>query len=133
MKRLDINEEYDGLDIRVSLDSNKVNMFFGNSGTGKTFLFSVIEKYCSIKSITCVNICKWYMTMQNMDIILKACKEAEVIIADRADLYDIQTLLSFVDITNKIVLVSLKTANQLRRVDLRMLQIKRDGKCLEVI
>ena len=85
-------------------------MYMGNSGTGKSFMFSVLNDYCRVKNIPVM-----YVTYKNIDVITmkdfsEHCKKSKFVIFDNGDLYLTQELLESVKSADNIVLFSTKKA-----------------------
>ncbi len=83
---LEINETYSQIIEVKARFTDKINILSGRSGTGKTFLFSVIAGYCANNGIKCINIDYKFKDVFDAFLIEKL-KQFDVICLDNADLY----------------------------------------------
>lgn len=84
---------------------HRVCHFMGGSGTGKTFLFSLIAVYCMQKKFRCITI-NHNQAQQPAAILLLLCANADVVLLDDADLYDYKAVIKELRHSPCIVLVS---------------------------
>lgn len=86
---------------------DRINLFTGYSGTGKTFTFGAIQEYLASNNISTA-----YFDYRQMDCtvdqLISLCNNKEVIILDNADLYLTQALLDYIIDSNKTLLCSIK-------------------------
>ena len=94
------------------LFEDRVNLFSGVSGEGKTFLFTVLKAYLAETGVSCI-----YLDNTATDFsewaIKEACTDKSVIIFDNADLYLTQSLLDFAIETADTVIISMKNPYKL--------------------
>lgn len=99
-------KEYSGIVFDVDIQ-DRISLFTGYSGTGKTFAFGAIQEYLVSNSISTI-----YFDYRQMDYtvdqLISLCDNKEVIIFDNADLYLTQKLLDYTIDSNKTLLCSIK-------------------------
>lgn len=99
-------KEYSGIVFDVDIQ-DRISLFTGYSGTGKTFAFGAIQEYLISNNISII-----YFDYRQMDYtvnqLISLCDNKEVIILDNADLYLTQILLDYIIDSNKILLCSIK-------------------------
>ena len=104
--KIDFN--YDSINVQADLIDN-ICVFCDKSGTGKTFLFSILEcyfeyediKYCSFNYLN-------YRALENYDF-----SGAEVVILDNADLYMSEELFNRLEKSNKLEVMSIRSIGML--------------------
>ena len=84
---------------------HKVCHFMGDSGIGKTFLFSLITVYCMQNKLRCTNV-NYNQARQPASVILPLCANADIVLLDNADLYDYKAVIKELKHLPCIVLVS---------------------------
>jgi ABC-type ATPase involved in cell division len=83
-----------------------------NSGTGKTFLFSVLRNYCYSNDISC-KVLDYNVIGDSEEEIINSCKEhRDILIFDNADLYLSKNILENVNAT--LIIASVKNAVKIR-------------------
>lgn len=108
---LSINSEFSGITFKVEF-KDKINLFNGNSGEGKTFMFKTLKTYLKFKGVSCL-----YVGNEMLDLSLEemklVCRGKSVIIFDKADLYLTQELLdTAIEIADTII-ISMKIPYEL--------------------
>lgn len=98
---IQFTKEYSGIVFDVDIQ-DRISLFTGYSGTGKTFAFGAIQEYFVSNNIRTI-----YFDDRQMD-------NKEVILLDNADLYLTQNLLDYLIDSNKILLCSTKKPYQYR-------------------
>lgn len=91
---------------------DKVCIFDSDSGTGKTYLFSVIHAYCLSHGISVANI-NYHMPSFDEGLIIESCKNAKVVIFDNADLYLSNDIISKVYDSSDLILIAIKDAERI--------------------
>jgi hypothetical protein len=106
--KLEINEKISGTYLDLLLE-NQVNLFDGDSGTGKTYLFDLLSYYCLRKNIiyTLVN---YTLASKPASSIIELCNNSDIVVFDNADLYLTADMLDTVKASAKIIIVCLKDA-----------------------
>ena len=103
---LHLDENFNGIHFDI-LFEDRINLFDGDSGEGKTFMFKMINTYLKVKGVSCI-----YLDNTATDFsewtIKTACTDKSVIIFDNADLYLTQNLLDFATETADTVIISMK-------------------------
>lgn len=123
-----IDSEYSGVSVNAVID-NKLCYFFDESGTGKTFFFSIVKCFCDINGIKC-SVLDFNDAQKDEDVILKDCEKMEVVILDNADLYLSNEILE--KIAAPVVLISVKTFAEWVRKDAGLYLIEYEGKTMNV-
>lgn len=80
-----INETVNNVNVVVNLNK-RVNILYDLSGTGKTFLMSLISSYCTMHGLRYGRIAAeqgWY----DIDVIIALSKTCDYLMLDNADLY----------------------------------------------
>lgn len=91
---LQIDEELYGLNVKF-YQTKKINYFFQNSGTGKSFFYEILQSYALLRSKPCI-ILKDSILESNIDLLISLCQDKEIIIVDSLDL--IQDKHKFLDL-----------------------------------
>lgn len=103
---IQFTKEYSGIVFDIDIQ-DRINLFTGYSGTGKTFVFGAIQEYLVSNNISTI-----YFDYRQMDYtvdqLISLCDDKEVIILDNADLYLTQNLLDYIIDSHKILLCSIK-------------------------
>lgn len=105
-------ETFGGVNFDVCIE-DKVNLFSGLSGEGKTFLFKILKVYLKINGVSCICFNNT-ATDFSESTIKKICTGKKVIIFDNADLYLTQELLDYAIEIADTVIVSMKLYCRLR-------------------
>ncbi|MBQ8411235.1 MAG: hypothetical protein IJX15_05870 [Ruminiclostridium sp.] len=101
MRCLDFKKEINGFKVDINIPTNTV--FFSPSGTGISFLFSLIAHYCLENGISFCKIDEG-STDEVKNILIKN-RKAVVIMLDNADLYLNTELMELLDMENSLVLI----------------------------
>lgn len=105
------NKDYDGIVFDIDIQ-DKVNLFMGNSGTGKTFAFNTIYKYLVSNNVDVI-----YFSHKQSDYtvehIMSLCNDNKIIIMDDADLYMTKKLFNYLKSNCGQVLISIKDIEKL--------------------
>jgi len=111
---ISIHEELSG--IRVDIDiQDRFCIFFSASGTGKTFLFELLEKYCISNDIS-VALVDYRDCKNEVESICSKCRGKRLVILDNADLYITADLLREICENAEVVLTSIKSVPKLHSV-----------------
>lgn len=79
---MNVQFKYNGINVTVDIKEH-ISFMVGNSGTGKTFLFELICKFCDIRDIAyCMFNHSNYRALSNFDV-----NSVDLIILDNADMY----------------------------------------------
>lgn len=113
MNTLNVNINYNGIKIEAEF-LNKINIFNGYSGTGKTLLMKATELYCMNNKISC-RYCDYRCQDLEEDQIINYCKNAEVILLDNADLYLTNDLLE--KLKDKFIVICMKDTSVIDMLD----------------
>lgn len=103
---LQLNEIFSGVHFDVSFE-DRVNLFSGVSGEGKTFLFTVLKEYLTETGVSYRHFDSTIADYTEEQLI-SLCVGRKVIIFDNADLYLTQSLLDFATETADKVIISMK-------------------------
>lgn len=105
-------KEYSGIIFDINIQ-DKINLFTGYSGTGKTFAFGAIQEYLKSNNVNTI-----YFDYRQIDYtteqLISLCKNREVVILDNADLYTTQELLDYLINSDKIIMCSIKNRYKYR-------------------
>ena len=105
---IQFTKEYSGIVFDIDIQ-DRISLFTGYSGTGKTFAFGAIQEYFVSNNIRTI-----YFDDRQMDYtadqLISLCDNKEVILLDNADLYLTQNLLDYLIDSNKIPAVQHKEA-----------------------
>ncbi len=124
------NKTFNGIDFDVSFE-DKVNLFSGMSGEGKTFLFTVLESYFINNDISY----QYYNSSSlrfGINELISGCTGRSVIIFDNADLYLTQELLDYAVSQADTVIMSMKLYCKLRFDSFDFYAVKYSGNSLIV-
>lgn len=128
--KIDFN--YGSIEVKVDL-KDKICVFFDMSGTGKTFLFTMLKSYFLDAGISFISIdYTSYKILDGYDF----SDDTKVIILDNADLYMNEKLFSSLDASEKLIVMSIKDIGNLSQKNMgfyrvlykdTMLKVKRLG------
>jgi hypothetical protein len=107
MTKLRINETVGDTFVDIIFEQG-FNLFWEQSGRGKTYLFDLLMTYCLCKNISCAHV--GYTLANKPDAVLAACKGCTVALLDNADLYLTKDLANKLKETCDIIIVSIKRA-----------------------
>lgn len=107
--KIDFN--YGSIEVKVDL-KDKICVFFDMSGTGKTFLFTMLKSYFLDAGISFISVdYTSYKILDSYDF----SDDTEVIILDNADLYMNEKLFSNLDASEKLIVMSIKDIGNLNQ------------------
>lgn len=107
--KIDFN--YGSIEVKVDL-KDKICVFFDMSGTGKTFLFTMLKSYFLDAGISFISVDYTnYKILDSYDF----SDDTEVIILDNADLYMNEKLFSNLDASGKLIVMSIKDIGNLNQ------------------
>ena len=107
--KIDFN--YGSIEVKVDL-KDKICVFFDMSGTGKTFLFTMLKSYFLDTGISFISVDYTnYKILDSYDF----SDDINVIILDNADLYMNEKLFSNLDASEKLVVMSIKDIGNLNQ------------------
>jgi ABC-type polar amino acid transport system ATPase subunit len=99
-----------GVSVNVKL-KDKLCCFIDDSGTGKSFLFTIIYEYCKENGIP-IALLNYTATDFGDEAIINSCKNKSVVIFDNADLYLSNNIIS--SVTADVVIMSIKSVEKYR-------------------
>lgn len=102
-----------GVSINVKL-KDKLCCFIDDSGTGKSFLFTLIYEYCKENNIP-IALLNYTATDFGDEAIISSCKNKSVVIFDNADLYLSNNIIS--SVTADVIIMSIKNVEKYRLSD----------------
>lgn len=80
--------------------------YFGNdSGSGKTFLFNILESYCDANNIS-VAVIDYRRRNDSVESILASCSDKELVLLDNVELYPVSKVIEKLLPSNTVILVS---------------------------
>lgn len=127
---LQLNEVFSGVHFDVSFE-DKVNLFSGASGEGKTFLFTVLDEYLAERGVSYCHFDSRVVDYTEEQLI-DLCTNKSVIIFDNADLYLTQNLLDFAIEMADTVIISMKLYCRLRFNSYNFYAVRYNGNSLVV-
>ena len=101
-----IQTSYNGLLIDIKL-FKRITVLLDNSGTGKTFLFSILIGYFISNSIT-YGFLDFNTNPDNALDVIKAYNNVEFILLDNADLYMTKELWEYINNAKSYFIISIK-------------------------
>lgn len=110
---------------------NGINLFYDISGSGKTFLFTIVKTYCEENSIR-YEAFDYLNTNKSTNSILNSCKGADIVILDNADLYITKPLLAELQKLCPCILISVKDITKIPMRGVSMCSVTYTGNKLEV-
>ena len=100
---MNVQFKYNGINVTIDIKEH-VSFMVGNSGTGKTFLFELICKFCDIRDIAyCMFNHSNYRALSNFDV-----NSVDLIILDNADLYLDESIFNRLKVGSASVLICCK-------------------------
>lgn len=121
-------------DINLHIDiTDKIALFWDNSGTGKTFMFHMLESYFVANGITYR---KFDYNVENQDIewIKRGLQKADIILLDNADLYMTRELFEYLKSSGKQVIISIKHTEKLGSFEnCGFYSVRYDGKIMRTV
>lgn len=135
MMKMKIDWVYKGVsNINLNIDINdKVAILLDESGTGKTFMFQMLESYCVINKIAYE---KFDYGSENKDLewFIQSMKKASIVILDNSDLYMTSELFDYLKSSNKQVIISIKHTEKLNSYEnCGFYTVLYDGKTLKTV
>lgn len=127
---LQLDEVFNGIHFDVCLE-DRVNLFSGVSGEGKTFLFKTLKAHLKINGVSCIYFNNTATDFSEM-AIKEACNNKEVIIFDNADLYLTQDILDYVTNISDTVIISMQLYCRLKFKSYRFYAVEYSGNNLVV-
>lgn len=127
---LQLNEVFSGVRFDISFE-DRVNLFSGVSGEGKTFLFTVLEEYLTETGVSYCHFDSRFADYTEEQLI-NLCTDRKIIIFDNADLYLTQNLLDFATETADTVIISMKLYCRLRFESYNFYAVNYSGRSLVV-
>lgn len=128
--KIDFN--YGSIEVKADL-KDKICVFFDMSGTGKTFLFTMLKSYFLDTGISFISVDYTnYKILDSYDF----SDDNKVIILDNADLYMNEKLFSNLESSEKLIVMSIKDIGNLSQKNMgfyrvlykdTMLKVKRLG------
>lgn len=114
MMKMNIDWTFKGVsNINLSIDiSDKVAILFDDSGTGKTFMFQMLESYFVINKIPYEKF-NYGSENKNLEWFKQSMKKAKVVLLDNADLYMTKELFNYLKSSDKQVIISIKHIEKL--------------------
>lgn len=93
--------------ISATLDT-RICVFTGDSGTGKTFLFSLLSGYCDVSGLSMAIVDSNNLPRNDSDIerLISYCSGVDIVALDNANLYDVNTFVQRLQNSVGIILVS---------------------------
>ena len=93
--------------ISATLDT-RVCVFMGDSGIGKTFLFSMLSGYCAISGLSMSIVDSNNLPRNDSDVerLISYCSGVDIVALDNANLYDVNTFVRRLRDSVGIILVS---------------------------
>ena len=107
--KIDFN--YGSIEVKADL-KDKICVFFDMSGTGKTFLFTMLKSYFLDAGISFISVdYASYKILDGYDF----SDDTKVVILDNADLYMTSDMFSKLEKSNKLVIMSIKSIKGLNQ------------------
>ena len=107
--KIDFN--YGSIEVKADL-KDKICVFFDMSGTGKTFLFTMLKSYFLDAGISFISVD--YTSYKILDGY-NFSDDTKVVILDNADLYMTSDMFSKLEKSNKLVIMSIKSIKGLNQ------------------
>lgn len=126
-----IQMKYSELNVDIQLN-NKITLLRDYSGTGKTFLFTILLSYFQENNIPFVMFD--YKTMDiDLDVVMNQFKNKEFVLMDCADLYMSNQLWNIIRSTDSYFIISMKglADYKLKGVDICTVSYDNDNLRLE--
>lgn len=80
--------------------------YFGNdSGSGKTFLFNILESYCDVNGIS-VAVIDYRRRNDSAESIIASCRDKELVLLDNVELYPVNKVIEKLLPSNAVILVN---------------------------
>ena len=100
-------------DINLHIDvTDKIAILWSDSGTGKTFMFHMLESYFVTKGITYRKF-DYNVEGQDIEWIKQGIEKADIILLDNADLYMTRELFEYLKSSGKQAMISIKHTEKL--------------------
>ena len=126
---MNIDYNYSGIQVKAVFSDN-INMLYDMSGTGKSFLFLIIQHYAKENGLACRLFD--YKTDNSEQHILTECINADILIFDNADLYISKDLLGKLKTRCKCILISLKDLSKIEFGSVGLYSVLYSGNKMEV-
>lgn len=119
---LDISSKYTDIEV-IGKFKDKLNVLWGESGSGKTFLFSKIKSYLQDAGVTYVEI-PHNASSSTVLGILSTLQEGAVVVYDSGDLSFDTEICKCIDRLDIICVISLKTLKNAKYTDYGLYTVK---------
>lgn len=117
-----IDENYCGLRVNANFQ-DRICVFHGDSGQGKSFLFDLVKTFCNDNKISCIMI-----SSKNSDVLKKLdLTESSVFILDNADLYMSTDLFNKIKNSSSLFLISAKYLTYMDRFLIKQYKVHYEG------
>lgn len=120
------------IDLHIAV-TDKIALLCDDSGTGKTFLFYMLESYLVAKGIAYK---KFDYNSENEDLewFRQGMKKADMLLLDNADLYMTRELFEYLKSSGKQVIISIKHTEKLGSFEnCGFYTVVYDGKSLKTV
>ncbi|MBE5869898.1 MAG: hypothetical protein E7294_01360 [Lachnospiraceae bacterium] len=104
-----------------------VNVIFGYSGTGKTFLFDRINDYYANSKELNVTLINYQFCDKKEDLIVEFCEKSDLILLDNADLYLTESLIDKLRAECKCIVISMKNTVFFSHNEITVLSVEYDN------
>lgn len=111
-----------GVDFCINF-ADRINVIKGASGTGKTFLFSMISAYFTSNKISYAFIDYKFLASGDEELIFSHCVNKELILLDNADLYLTSELFDKIRNLDATIILSKKSTFGLNMDDAHLYTI----------
>lgn len=112
MMKLDWTYEGDS-NINLSINiTDSVAILLDDSGTGKTFMFEMLESYFVAKGIAYKKF-DYNSENEDTDWFIQGMRKANIVLLDNADLYMTKELFNYLKSSDKQVIMSIKHTEKL--------------------
>lgn len=131
MNNLDIDVKYNGINVKCRIE-NKVNLFSGYSGTGKTLLLNAVKLYCYNNHIRFAY-CNYNQIGADRDAIIGYCNNVKVVLLDNADLYLDSYILEEIKKKADYILVCIREITKINAGDADRFKVRYENMKLEAL
>lgn len=119
---LDISSKYTDIEV-IGVFDNKLNVLWGESGSGKTFLFSKIKAFLQDTKTPYVEIPHNAASVTVLSI-LNSLQSGTVVLYDSGDLSFNKEICRLIDSLNIVCIISLKTLKYAKYTDYGLYVVK---------
>ena len=101
-----------------------INVIYGYSGTGKTFMFEKINNYYANSKDFRVALVDYNYSNKSEELIVEFCKNTDLVLLDNADLYLTESLVNKLRSICRCIVISMKNTVFFHQNEVNILSVE---------